>query len=94
MFCYTKVLPDFVANEMLRDISEEEKKGSFQVHQFHKIYIQVHENVSILFADIKGFTGTYSHVRVCRNYFLFIISSFGEQMYCAGIGEDPKRIVR
>jgi adenylate cyclase 1 len=24
--------------------------------QFHKIYIQKHENVSILFADIVGFT--------------------------------------
>ncbi|KAI4466407.1 adenylate cyclase type 1 [Holotrichia oblita] len=57
---FLSVLPDFVANEMLRDISEEEKKGSFQVHQFHKIYIQVHENVSILFADIKGFTALAS----------------------------------
>lgn len=31
--------------------------------QFHKIYLHRYENVSILFADIKGFTGlvTMSH---------------------------------
>lgn len=28
-------------------------------NQFHKIYIHRYENVSILFADIKGFTGAY-----------------------------------
>lgn len=28
------------------------------VPQFHKIYLHRYENVSILFADIKGFTGT------------------------------------
>ncbi len=27
--------------------------------QFHKIYLHRYENVSILFADIKGFTGDY-----------------------------------
>lgn len=52
------VLPDFVAREMIRDIArEEERGGAFQPHQFHKIYIHRYENVSILFADIKGFTG-------------------------------------
>ncbi|KAB0798774.1 hypothetical protein PPYR_06654 [Photinus pyralis] len=51
------VLPDFVAKEMIRDIArEEERGGTFKPHQFHKIYIHHHENVSILFADIKGFT--------------------------------------
>ncbi|KAJ8965962.1 hypothetical protein NQ317_009604, partial [Molorchus minor] len=50
------VLPDFVAKEMIRDIEREERGGSFQPHQFHKIYIHRYENVSILFADIKGFT--------------------------------------
>lgn len=30
--------------------------------QFHKIYIQKHENVSILFADIVGFTVLSSHL--------------------------------
>lgn len=44
---------------MIRDIArEEEKGGTFQPHQFHKIYIHRYENVSILFADIKGFTGS------------------------------------
>nr|XP_023015323.1 adenylate cyclase type 8-like [Leptinotarsa decemlineata] len=50
------VLPDFVAREMIRDIEREERGGAFQPHQFHKIYIHRYENVSILFADIKGFT--------------------------------------
>ncbi|XP_060516864.1 adenylate cyclase type 8 [Cylas formicarius] len=51
------VLPDFVAKEMIRDIIEREERGAgFQPHQFHKIYIHRYENVSILFADIKGFT--------------------------------------
>jgi adenylate cyclase 8 len=52
------VLPDFVAREMIRDIAREENdKGGFTPSQFHKIYIHRYENVSILFADIKGFTG-------------------------------------
>ncbi|KAF5286671.1 hypothetical protein FQR65_LT12475 [Abscondita terminalis] len=55
------VLPDFVAKEMIRDIArEEERGGTFQPHQFHKIYIHHYENVSILFADIKGFTALAS----------------------------------
>lgn len=58
LFIFSLVLPDFVAREMIRDISkEEEKSGAFEPHQFHKIYIHRYENVSILFADIKGFTG-------------------------------------
>ncbi|XP_076349099.1 adenylate cyclase type 1-like [Tachypleus tridentatus] len=44
------VLPQHVAMEMKEDIISP-REG-----QFHKIYIQRHENVSILFADIVGFT--------------------------------------
>ncbi len=44
------VLPQHVALEMKQDIM------SPVSGQFHKIYIQRHENVSILFADIVGFT--------------------------------------
>ncbi|KAJ6638235.1 Ca(2+)/calmodulin-responsive adenylate cyclase [Pseudolycoriella hygida] len=44
------VLPQHVAMEMKNDILSPVKT------QFHKIYIQKHENVSILFADIVGFT--------------------------------------
>ncbi|CAM1307563.1 ADCY1 (predicted) [Pycnogonum litorale] len=44
------VLPQHVAMEMKEDII------SPRDSQFHKIYIQRHENVSILFADIVGFT--------------------------------------
>lgn len=53
------VLPSFVAQQMIRDIALEEERavGDFQPSQFHKIYIHRYEQVSILFADIKGFTG-------------------------------------
>lgn len=44
------VLPQHVAMEMKADIISPREQ------QFHKIYIQRHENVSILFADIVGFT--------------------------------------
>nr|CAD7574460.1 unnamed protein product [Timema californicum] len=44
------VLPQHVAMEMKADIISPVET------QFHKIYIQRHENVSILFADIVGFT--------------------------------------
>lgn len=44
------VLPQHVAMEMKEDIISPREQ------QFHKIYIQKHENVSILFADIVGFT--------------------------------------
>ena len=52
------VLPSFVAQQMIRDIALEEERalGEFQPNQFHKIYIHRYEQVSILFADIKGFT--------------------------------------
>lgn len=45
------VLPQHVAMEMKADILSPRELG-----QFHKIYIQKHENVSIVFADIVGFT--------------------------------------
>ena len=45
------VLPQHVAMEMKEDIRLPRELG-----QFHKIYIQRHENVSIVFADIVGFT--------------------------------------
>ena len=53
------MLPEFVAKQMISDIAEEEERvqGDFQPDQFHKIYIHRYEKVSILFADIKGFTG-------------------------------------
>ncbi|KAK4879136.1 hypothetical protein RN001_007282, partial [Aquatica leii] len=45
------VLPRHVAMEMKADIAGQPIEA-----QFHKIYIQRHDNVSILFADICGFT--------------------------------------
>lgn len=44
------VLPQHVAHEMKKDIM------SPVCGPFHKIYIQRHNDVSILFADIVGFT--------------------------------------
>ncbi|XP_075236866.1 adenylyl cyclase 78C isoform X2 [Lycorma delicatula] len=69
------VLPDFVAKEMIRDIASEAEKGSFTPNQFHRIYLHCYENVSILFADIKGFTAWASQcsaqelVRVLNDLF-------------------------
>ncbi|XP_041375220.1 adenylate cyclase type 3-like [Gigantopelta aegis] len=49
------VLPKHVADEMLGDL------GSVVDGQFRKIYMTRHENVSILFADIVGFTAISSN---------------------------------
>ncbi|XP_069790876.1 adenylate cyclase type 5 isoform X2 [Narcine bancroftii] len=49
------VLPRHVAMEMKADINAKQ-----EVMMFHKIYIQKHDNVSILFADIEGFTSLAS----------------------------------
>ncbi|XP_038608564.1 adenylate cyclase type 6 [Tachyglossus aculeatus] len=49
------VLPQHVALEMKEDISAKQEDM-----MFHKIYIQKHDNVSILFADIEGFTSLAS----------------------------------
>ena len=55
--------PQFVEGrdqmQTTHDIALEEERalGEFQPSQFHKIYIHRYEQVSILFADIKGFTG-------------------------------------
>lgn len=46
------VLPRYVAIQIKDDI----ESGINETLQFRKIYIQRHENVSILFADIEGFT--------------------------------------
>ncbi|KAF7493700.1 Adenylate cyclase type 3 [Sarcoptes scabiei] len=48
------VLPKHVAAEIRQDL------GAVVEGQFHKIYMSRHENVSILFADIVGFTAISS----------------------------------
>lgn len=48
------VLPQHVASEIRRDL------GAVVTGQFKKIYMSRHENVSILFADIVGFTAISS----------------------------------
>uniref|UniRef100_A0A1I7RZD0 adenylate cyclase n=1 Tax=Bursaphelenchus xylophilus TaxID=6326 RepID=A0A1I7RZD0_BURXY len=49
------VLPKHIANDMKKDIDNKENE-----EMFHKIYIQKHSNISILFADICGFTNLAS----------------------------------
>ncbi|XP_054475053.1 adenylate cyclase type 8 [Anoplopoma fimbria] len=48
------ILPRFVALEMISDMSSFDDELNPQ--EFHKIYIHQYRDVSILFADIKGFT--------------------------------------
>uniref|UniRef100_A0AAR2J1Y0 adenylate cyclase n=1 Tax=Pygocentrus nattereri TaxID=42514 RepID=A0AAR2J1Y0_PYGNA len=48
------ILPRFIALEMIADMSA--MGDDLLPQQFHKIYIHQYKNVSILFADIKGFT--------------------------------------
>ncbi|XP_051952113.1 adenylate cyclase type 8-like [Xyrauchen texanus] len=48
------ILPRFVALEMIADMTSMDDELIPQ--QFHKIYIHQYKDVSILFADIKGFT--------------------------------------
>lgn len=58
------VLPRHVAMEMKDDIAGQPKEA-----QFHKIYIQRHDNVSILFADICGFTRSVLECSYCQGTF-------------------------
>ncbi|XP_063678873.1 adenylate cyclase type 5-like isoform X3 [Bolinopsis microptera] len=51
------VLPGYIAEEMLKDILKGNGMRQQPMNlQFHKIYIKKHDEVSILFADIVGFT--------------------------------------
>lgn len=49
------ILPKHLAAEIREDL------GAVVTKQFKKIYMSRHENVSILFADIVGFTAISSH---------------------------------
>ncbi|XP_075922788.1 adenylate cyclase type 3 isoform X1 [Petromyzon marinus] len=48
------ILPKHIADEMLKDMKKDKKLKEQQ--QFNTMYMYRHENVSILFADIVGFT--------------------------------------
>uniref|UniRef100_A0A8C6SBW5 adenylate cyclase n=1 Tax=Neogobius melanostomus TaxID=47308 RepID=A0A8C6SBW5_9GOBI len=48
------ILPKHIADEMLQDMKKGESQKEMQ--QFNTMYMYRHENVSILFADIVGFT--------------------------------------
>ncbi|KAJ8274731.1 hypothetical protein COCON_G00093560 [Conger conger] len=49
------ILPKHIADEMLQGMKKEENQNDNQ-QQFSTMYMYRHENVSILFADIVGFT--------------------------------------
>ncbi|XP_075980585.1 adenylyl cyclase 78C isoform X3 [Anticarsia gemmatalis] len=51
---FQSVIPDFLAKEIYSHVNR--VKGEFQEQQFNNLYIQRHKDVSILYADIKGFT--------------------------------------
>nr|XP_049698321.1 adenylyl cyclase 78C isoform X2 [Helicoverpa armigera] len=51
---FQSVIPDFLAKEIYGHVNK--VKGEFQEQQFNNLYIQQHHDVSILYADIKGFT--------------------------------------
>ena len=53
------VLPGFIVKRMISDVVLKQQKSILgaQPSQFHKTYIHQYEEVSILFADIKGFVG-------------------------------------
>ncbi|XP_054707275.1 adenylate cyclase type 8-like [Uloborus diversus] len=60
------VLPRFVVLEMIRDMASDEddefhnNRKLLSAQQFHRIYIHCYDHVSILFADIQGFTALAS----------------------------------
>ncbi|GBP18512.1 hypothetical protein EVAR_12973_1 [Eumeta japonica] len=67
------VIPDFMAQVIYQDLSTM-ADNEVRDQQFHKLYVQRYENVSILFADIKGFTGRY------RRFFYNKLSVFSREL--------------
>ncbi|KAF7666552.1 hypothetical protein LDENG_00101480 [Lucifuga dentata] len=50
------ILPKHIADEMLQGMKKQANQKEVQQQQFNTMYMYRHENVSILFADIVGFT--------------------------------------
>ncbi|CAK6962186.1 adenylate cyclase type 3-like [Scomber scombrus] len=50
------ILPKHIADEMLQGMKNQANQNEVQQQQFNTMYMYRHENVSILFADIVGFT--------------------------------------
>ncbi|KAM9339702.1 adenylate cyclase type 3 [Symphorus nematophorus] len=50
------ILPKHIADEMLQGMKNQANQQEVQHQQFNTMYMYRHENVSILFADIVGFT--------------------------------------
>ncbi|XP_039981249.1 adenylate cyclase type 3-like [Xiphias gladius] len=50
------ILPKHIADEMLQGMKNQANQTEVQQQQFNTMYMYRHENVSILFADIVGFT--------------------------------------
>nr|CAD2168393.1 unnamed protein product [Meloidogyne enterolobii] len=56
--CYSPYLTDKVSKSIFATSSAADfsKQGTTQMKLFHELHVQVHDNVSILFADIVNFT--------------------------------------
>ncbi|XP_072042012.1 adenylate cyclase type 8-like [Amphiura filiformis] len=72
------VLPHFVLEQVTSHLTGKiQEDDNFLANTFHKIYIRRYENVSILFADIKGFTQLSSNL--CPNQLVRSLNEvFGE----------------
>uniref|UniRef100_M3ZXS1 Adenylate cyclase type 8 n=1 Tax=Xiphophorus maculatus TaxID=8083 RepID=M3ZXS1_XIPMA len=95
------VLPRFVVLEMINDMTNVEDEHL--QHQFHRIYIHRYENVSILFADVKGFTNLSTTlsaqelVRMLNELFArfdrlahIILRILGDCYYCVSGLPEPR----
>ncbi|KAF9795931.1 hypothetical protein SFRURICE_019143 [Spodoptera frugiperda] len=76
---FQSVIPDFLAKEIYGHVNK--VKGEFQEQQFNNLYIQQHHDVSILYADIKGFTGKQEWILSLENHCLRI-KLLGDCYFC------------
>ncbi|KAG9342766.1 hypothetical protein JZ751_015630 [Albula glossodonta] len=75
------ILPKHIADEMLQDMKKEPSQKEMQ--QFNTMYMYRHENVSILFADIVGFTQLSSACSAQElKYHQLRIKILGDCYYC------------
>uniref|UniRef100_A0A8C6KYP9 adenylate cyclase n=1 Tax=Nothobranchius furzeri TaxID=105023 RepID=A0A8C6KYP9_NOTFU len=100
------ILPQFVALEMIADMSSME--DDLNPQEFHKIYIHQYKDVSILFADIKCFTQLAINLsaqdlvrtlnelfgrfdRLAEEHHCLRIKILGDCYYCVSGVPEPQR---
>uniref|UniRef100_A0A3Q3FY72 adenylate cyclase n=1 Tax=Kryptolebias marmoratus TaxID=37003 RepID=A0A3Q3FY72_KRYMA len=76
------ILPRFLVLEMIADMTAAD--DYLLPHQFHKIYIHHYKNVSILFADIIGFT-SLSLILSAQELVRTLNELFGQTHHCLRI---------